>query len=187
MKISFRRDQNEAEGYSIAELLVSLSIVSLLSTAAIGSLSKPSQMAQAGSTATTLFLALQQARESARLNSQSYQLCGSDDGFSCSREWSKQLILFSDSNQNHIAEEDEIEQIFPIRSQQLVIQTRVGFGRTYASYTAEGYVNLTGSFLICSLEEEKRPLKKVTWNGLGRPYLLETEEKIAQHSSMQCF
>lgn len=186
MKNSYRRFHNDACGYSITELLVTISIVSLLSSAGISSLSKPSQSAQASSTATTLFLALQQARERSRIDFKSYQLCGSDDGVNCTREWSKQLILFADSNQNHIADEGEIEQFFPIRSQQFVIQTRVGFGRTYASYTSEGYVNLTGSFLICSNGEEKRALKKVTWNGLGRPYLLNTEEKVTQHSSMQC-
>lgn len=171
------------QGLTLTELLITLAIVSITGVIALPQLDTTTASADAA--ATGIYRALQHARGEAKKESNRYRICGSNDGIHCSREWQQQLVLFADSNSNQMLDEGELLQLYPLKAEQLIVQTRLGFGKTSFQFTELGHVDLTGSFLICK-PEQKQPLRKVTWNRIGRPYLLKDAAAVAAHSTLQC-
>lgn len=179
----FKRQQ----ALTLIELLMVLSIIGLLLAASPPWLSDTVKRSRVSAATKGLFSGLQSARNHARLHYKEYSLCGSDDGIHCQNSWTKELILFEDVNRNDTLDDGEAIYHFPVNARGLVIQSRIGFGRQHAQFNQRGYAGVSGSFLICDLETPRQILRKVTWNQIGRPYVLRTQKQIKKHSSIECW
>lgn len=171
------------QGLTLTELLMTVGIVSITGLMAVPQLNTTS--ASADATASSIYRAIQHARTQAKLQTESYRLCGSNDGIHCDKEWQKHLILFADDNNNQIIDHQETRQVYSMKTNRLFVQTRLGFGKKSFRFDELGRVDLTGSFLICS-PEDQAPIRKITWNQIGRPYLLKDQAAVAAHSSLKC-
>lgn len=173
-------------GFTLTELLSTLTILSLLTMVAAPGLFGSSARQDADAASNHLYRALQHARSEAKRRSARLQVCGSDDGRVCSRIWRETLLLFDDANDNGEADTGEILQFYPVGAHHSEVQTRLGFARKAVTFDSLGHANLTGSFLLCDRNGESAPLRKITWNAIGRPYSLNTPQQVANHSSMTC-
>lgn len=177
MRVSF--------GYSILELLITLSVLSITATVGMPTFINTVNQSDADSSSQRIYRAWQHARSQALTQAKTLTLCGSNDGLSCITPWQNQLILFNDINGDHEPSEGEIIFNYPVEASRGSIQSRISFGRKYTQITQEGRSSLTGSFLYCSNTTE--PIeRKITWNQPGRPYYTGTNRNYTTSSSVHC-
>ncbi|MBR9913104.1 MAG: prepilin-type N-terminal cleavage/methylation domain-containing protein [Gammaproteobacteria bacterium] len=173
-------------GFTLPELLFTLAIAGLLGLIAAPSFLSTGEAAGASAAAGNIHRALQHARTLAKMQARRLYICGSDNGSECNKEWGKMMLLFEDKNDDKLPDSDELVQKYLINARHSVIQTRLGFGKKLFSYNNLGRVDLTGSFLVCAADHSPEPVRKITWNATGRPYVLKTATKVAAHSDMTC-
>jgi len=175
----------QSVGYSLLELLISLSILTTITTAGVPSFIYSLNQSDANSSSQRIYRAWQHARSQALTQAKTLTLCGSNDGLSCAALWQKQLILFHDIDGDHEPSEGEVIHHYPIEASRGSIQSRISFGLKYTKITQEGRSSLTGSFLYCSNTTE--PIeRKITWNQPGRPYYTGTNRNYTTRSTVHC-
>lgn len=174
-----------SRGFTLLELLVSLTIVSILLFSALPGMSHLLNKNEAESSINTVFRAWQHARSLAVTRSKRVLLCGSDDGIHCKKQWTNQLILFIDKNNDYQPDSDEILHIYELNHSRGALQTRVGFGKYYVIIDPLGKAPLTGSFLLCNPDEPSLE-RKISWNLTGRLYLTGSHNSHKGRSTIHC-
>ncbi|MBU3070686.1 GspH/FimT family pseudopilin [Aestuariicella sp. G3-2] len=177
--------QQNSRGFTLLELLVSLTIISILLLSALPGMSHLLNKNEADSSISTVFRAWQHARSLAATRSQRVLLCGSDDGLHCKKQWKDQLILFVDNNNNYQPDNDETLQRYEFNHSRGNLQTRVGFGKNYVIIDPLGKAPLTGSFLLCNPDEPSLE-RKISWNMAGRLYLTGNHSHHKGNSTIHC-
>jgi len=172
-------------GYSLLELLISLSILAIMTTVGLPIFTYSLNESDADASSQRIYRAWQHARSQALTQAKTLTLCGSNDGLSCISPWQDQLILFNDIDGDHEPSAEEVVHNYPIEASRGSIQSRISFGLKYTKITQAGRSSLTGSFLYCSNTTE--PIeRKVTWNQPGRPYYTGTNRNYTTRSSVHC-
>lgn len=155
-------------GYTLVELLTTVSILSLLLLAAPAFSKLISENRQQVHTF-TLFRLLALARSHAVSYHHPITLCGSNDKIHCAKDWnSPTIIIFDDSNDNHIVDADE-----KILQQEVMPNSQWywrGSDRAYLRFRADGTPKEWGHFTLCPTEKTIGHATQIILNFVGRPY-----------------
>jgi type IV fimbrial biogenesis protein FimT len=171
-------------GFTLLELIISLSVFMVLVTVAIPSFSNLISRNQQDILLKKLFVHHQLARSEAIKSNQQMLLCKSDNGIACTAEsqWHEGWIIFTDRNNNK--QLDDSEQLVH-RQQALSESVQLvyrGFGsRNYTRYFPGGMSSNNGSFTVCS-KQGNIPDKKLVISRTGRIRF----ETITESSSVTC-
>jgi len=160
----------KTNGFTLIELLATLSILSIISFIGIPSLADTLHRNDIESSSQVLLRSFQQARTMAVTNNNTIMLCGSNDGVSCSKDWSEFILVFEDSNDDKIAAEEEIITQQSLSLSHGIVKTRVSLGLSYIKINPDGSAKYLGSMIFCPNNEKAQLIRRVTWNRVGRPY-----------------
>jgi type IV fimbrial biogenesis protein FimT len=158
-------------GYSLYDLMITSSLVSVLGIGAAGMTSMV-QDARMTAGVNQLMAELSLARSEAIKRGTAVSLCRSGNGQSCSdkSEWKDGWIIFTDLNKNHQVDGDEKI----IRAQQDSLQnTELRYGGeiesyAYLTYYPAGYARPNATFTFCDRRGSEKA-KAVIINTVGRP------------------
>ena len=159
-----------SKGFTIIELLMTLAIISITLGLGVPSLSSTIKRMQTKATTAALYTAFNKAKSYAITNHAHVYLCGSDKEYGCSKRWSKNLLMFSDDNQNQTADPEEILYSYMINYKAGYIKSRIAYGKNYTRIRSHGEASYTGSFLVCQEGGDSRDYRRVTWNLAARTY-----------------
>ncbi|WP_339668891.1 GspH/FimT family protein [Dasania marina] len=158
-------------GFSLTELLTTLTLVIILSLSVTPNASQSIIKNESISNTSIIYRALQSARTEAIRRQSDIRICGSNDGITCIKEWQNYLIIFQDKNKDKKAATNEIVTIENFTLRRGFIISRFALGRSSLSINGRGETNLTGSFIYCPTSREPQYIQRITWNRIGRPYL----------------
>lgn len=158
---------NSAPGFTLVELLAVIAILSILA-AFTPSLYDSYSNAKLSTTYRKLYQLSQYTRTLAIEENRIISLCGSDDGFTCTRRWrSANALIFHDQNNNRDFDNDE-HLYRTISFNNKNIDWR-GSNRDIMRYHPKGYLMDWGSFIICPNKVNSDSIRLVL-NRLGRGY-----------------
>ena len=178
------RDTLKQMGFSLHDLMITLSVASVLGVVAISSngLVQETRMTAA---VNQLMGTLSLARSEAIKRSAMVVLCKSNDGASCSNEvsWKSGWIVFADENNNHKVDINE-----PLISVQQALEGNMSlrYGETgaysYVRYNATGEAWPGATFTFCDGRgAEKAKAVIVYWSGRPR-----VSTKTSEGKPLQC-
>jgi type IV fimbrial biogenesis protein FimT len=158
-------------GFSLLELLLTLTILSILVTIGSPSFSYFVDKNQSDSAIQKVYRLYNLARSEAITRNQQVYFCGSNSGSKCDNKWHKFGLIFIDSDKNKKPSADEIIRLETISLTKGHIETRVAFGVSYTSISSRGSAKYLGSMVYCSKNGQAKLYRRLTWNRTGRPYL----------------
>lgn len=158
------KSKNPKRGFSLIELLITIALASLLASFVLPSFGK--------------FIATQQVRDAsfqirnfftgakvwAVKNRLPILICASSDGSQCDRDWSGQIMMIADVNQNRVFDQG-IDKV--LRQEQLSARhLNIHAGRNYYYYRLRnnGGLRILGdSIFVCHPKYEDIGLRVVLW------------------------
>ena len=158
------------QGYTLLELLTSLTIVGILMSISMGA------MGIIHSTQTTILTndfvrVLHLARSEAIRRHNRITICQSSNGSQCTKEdrWENGWIMFSDLNRDRFLDENEdVLQVHePLAPGYTLTWRPSGRNRDSISFTPDGGTNKVGTFSICSISK-KGPSRTIIVYRTGR-------------------
>lgn len=164
-------------GYTLVELLVALSLLTLAQAWVVPALAEVMHSVQVNAGAQALSDSLRRARSEAVMRNSRVVVCKSASGSSCEAgaSWEHGWIIFHDPNNNAVLDPGESllhrEEALP-SSVRLRGNTPVS---NYVSYTAYGQTKLTsgafqaGTFTVCTKRSKRTQARQVIINSGGRP------------------
>ena len=163
-----------SRGLTLIELLITLSIISILLFLTAPTLSNSLEKRQADKNIHQLLHLLALARTKAVTINQNVTLCGVSDNASCKSEWNADddMIVFIDKNYNfaHDIEEPLLASL-KLSGHGSILWKGSG-KRPYFRYNAKGYANEFGSFTYCPPEpSNKRHIRQIVISLAGRARL----------------
>lgn len=158
-------------GLTFIELIIALAIAAIVGVFSAPGFVSILEKKTADSTAYSILHGFQQARSHAITNRGVVKICGSDDGLSCQKQWSKFLIIFNDENDDDVIDTGEIINQVNLDLDTSTILTKVSLGKSYIELKPDGTPKQWGNFIYCPNDKsDKKLLRRVTWNRIGRPY-----------------
>ena len=146
--------------FTLLELIVSLSIATIILGLAIPSFSKVIENTKRKNTVYRLMNMLNFARGTAVDTAENVVICPSNNGVSCvkSRDWAKTLLVFIDYDKNNERDEDEaILQSFKQSGDKHHIHWRSFGNKSWLSFHADGSTGYqSGRIYYCQGEGEKK-------------------------------
>jgi len=167
----YKRSQN---GLTLAELIVTLSVMSLLTVCANGPLQHFIQENRMAAEVNQFVTALHLARSEAVKHGSRAVLCPSSDGQNCgnSQEWVNGWILFESDDREHDADEQLLQTGTPFSSG---IHMSSGNHRKRIVYQPDGTSPGTNSsFTFCDNRKRAKP-RIICLSNTGRPRLTWTQ------------
>ena len=167
----YRASRRASLGLSLIELLVGITLVSLLINQAIPSFSTLIERQAATQTTQTLAMAIRLMRHAAIAHQTSAILCPAATlETDCGEDWALGQLLFLDANKNRQLDGTEtLIQRWPALPQGSTLGLRVFGGRSYLRAGADGLIAYqNGSFLYCSPSQEPHYARQLIFNALGR-------------------
>lgn len=162
--------KNTHSGFTLIELLATLSIVSILLGIAIPSFHLSIEKNRSDTITARVFHLYQLARDHAINHRTAVHFCGTDNMENCQRLWHKNLVAFSDKNNNHIIEPEEVIYIEQFNDMNGSMITQAAFGLRHTVLSPTGTAKFVGSIIYCPENNDKTFARKVTWNRTGRLY-----------------
>jgi len=159
-----------ALGFTLLDLLVSISILGILTGLASPSLNNFFNKQQGESAVATAYHFFKFARFSAIDKQERVYLCASNDDMSCARRGSKSLIAYVDADGDRNPSPNEFVRIEQLNYKNAFLRARMAFGRNYMFFEPSGRSSWTGSFIYCNHDSLDTSFNKVTWNRIGRIY-----------------
>ena len=157
------------QGFTLLELLITLSLSALLISLTIPSFTKTIQKHHIDSNMSKMHKFLNYARSYALDQNTDVHICGSNDSV-CAKEWSNTLFIFVDKNNNNEPDEEEILKKYSFDLELDYIKSRLATGSKYTVFKPQGNVSWTGSFIYCPNDNKEENFRRVTWNRVGRSY-----------------
>lgn len=158
-------------GLSLIELLLGMTLMGLLMTAALPSFSHLLKRQSASQVVSALATGIRLTRQVAMTNQTTALFCPKAAGVrSCGDDWTSGQILFLDDNRNNRLDSGEKIvrqwQPLPLGSS---LQLRVFGNRAYLKANTSGLIaNQSGNFLYCPPNRNPRYAKQLIFNALGR-------------------
>jgi type IV fimbrial biogenesis protein FimT len=122
---------NQRNGFTLPELLISITIIAILSSLAIPGFRHINSKNSADSTISQLQHTISLARQTAIARRQNTIICPSSDGYSCddTTDWSAGSIVFIDSNNSEAYEAEEernslLQRSYPVNKHSLLQSNR---------------------------------------------------------------
>lgn len=159
------------QGWTLVELLIVLAILSITLGFASGSYGII-QKARYQSAGNDIAQAVMYARTLSLGSSAPSYLCPSQDGISCQKAWSGQLIVYRDLNGDKLLDvDDETLRVINFKDRQAKIKWRAFQNKRYLEITASGMTNYqNGTFTLCPINGDLHHAKTIILNVAGRPY-----------------
>lgn len=163
-------------GFSLLELITTLSIASILLALGIPSFQTLIQSNRMTATVNTISSHLNMARSEAIKRGVRVVLCPSADGTNCKNTiiWDEDIIMFTDNNKSGALDDgEELLRHINISSDPILIHTTTR--RRKAAYDASGFsmgMNVTITF--CDSTEKIDP-KAIIVSNTGRPRISDTQ------------
>lgn len=172
-------------GFTLLEILIILSIVSIVSGFGLPSINNVLTANKISQQVNQLVGTLAYSRSEAIKRQQRITLCQSIDNIKCDKsgDWSHGWILFIDTNRNRVVDEDEklLHENKPMS--QLHINFNGSGGRDgYVVYKSDGSAFPNGSFIICH-PGNKDAAKALIIKHNGR---LRTSDKTSRGKTIEC-
>ncbi|MCZ6832022.1 MAG: GspH/FimT family pseudopilin [Gammaproteobacteria bacterium] len=162
---------SRARGVSLAELLVVLGIISLLTVVSFPVVDTAG--AEASQFNMIMMRSLGLARRQAVGGGERVTLCASDDGRSCLRDWvgNVSILVFTDRNRDHRLDDGDLLH----HSQRLVLRQGRGYwrgslGRRYMRFRVDGSAVEYGRYTYCPHSGDSRHFRQLVVNRVGRAY-----------------
>ncbi len=162
-------DARRNTGFTLIELMISIVVIWILFGIATPNFTRLYQKNIADAVQESIYYTFQTARSLAISEQKHITICGSNTGTVCERYWSEYIIIFEDTDNDHIPNTNEIRQLKSI-SAKGVIKTRIALGRNYTRLNTHGRPSYTGSMLICPEANDPSMYRRITWNQVGRAY-----------------
>jgi type IV fimbrial biogenesis protein FimT len=157
------------QGFSLIELLITTSIITIISQTAGYGIDTTRYWLEPK----RLFSAIQEIRTIAVTNNQHGVLCPSSDSYKCLKNWTLPLIMFIDENNNKQRDINEtiIQTITPFTG----IERTIIYPRNQINFNGQGHINgYTGTLKYCS----KYNTKGIVLSRVGRTrYLLNSNPR----------
>jgi type IV fimbrial biogenesis protein FimT len=167
-KVSYRRFR--AEGFSLAEVLVVVTIAGLLLGLGIPGLHEVHARSLAARHMLELRGLLELARSTAVLENADVTVCGTLDGTACSATWRRQpTLLFIDQNANRALDAGDRLLAFSRLTDSGAIDWRGSNGRRYVRFRPGGGVKEFGTFFYCPADNDARHARALVVSATGRP------------------
>lgn len=157
-------------GFSLLELLLTISIATILITVGLPSFSHLLKRHQSTLTANQLLGVLIYARQSAVDTGITITVCPSADHTSCGSDWSKGLLVFRDDNRDGERNDDErlLRSFYPPDEEGTLRWSSFGSNR-YLRFTPEGFTdNQNGSFIYCPKDKNNQYGRVIVVSRSGR-------------------
>lgn len=161
-------------GLSLIEVLVTLSLTSLLLGLSLPSMKELQDSASTAVALQRLSKALESAKTSAISSGETVTFCGSENTLDCQGSWSEGLLSFIDRNQNQrIDASDQILNWQSMRDIQGSIRWRAFGYRQYLLLDPRGMMETqNGSFTYCTHNAPASPAAKLVVNRTARSRML---------------
>ena len=159
-------------GHTLIELLVALTVSSILLASATPMFAGMLMNNRATTLANNLLTSLQVARFEAIKRNRDITICKSNDAVSCSGSWSDGWIIFSDFNKNKqldTSDGDQIIEVKTLSNAEFSINWNAFRSDTYIRYNALGFIHSNnGTFKLCPPNSDARYARAIIINRLGR-------------------
>ena len=158
------------QGFSLAEMLASLTIMSMLTVTAFPSVSNMLSRQETATATNRMVAAINLARHSAVQLHGITTLCGLKDDGDCGADWAEELTVFLDTNQNARRDDGEASvRIIPALTSEVSIKWRAFRNPQYLQMTPMGFTNYqNGNFTICPANGNQRWARQLVVNIQGR-------------------
>lgn len=159
-----------SRGFSLLELLVALIILAILTSLAVPALSHTLKRANNHTLANQMILLVQYARSESIVRRRVITLCGSRNGQYCDGQWSKNILVFVDYNQD--GKKDDVDRLL-----QVVSTVQTGETLQWRSFGNKAYLQLhpngrtwyqNGNFTYCPANGDARYALHWLLNAGGR-------------------
>ena len=170
-KRAIRKKPHTLQGYTLLELLVVLSISTILAAFAAPSVSRTMDNLRADQTLTDLTTALALARSAAIQKDQYAVVCAEEIADQCGRDWTHGFMVFVDDNGNTKRDpEERVLQHFPASDPGSTITLKQFTSANSVTYQPDGSLkNYTaGSFTYCPGNPNNRNARHILINRVGR-------------------
>ena len=158
-------------GFTLFELLLTLVILSFALAIAIPPLGQSLQRSAVYADSRELLHLVKLARQSAVFGSSRVVVCAVDSAKACTRDWSQDLLVFTDNNHNNrLDQDDRIVQVWQHDNPSTRIQWR-GFGPGYLRFRESGTAAENGAFTVCPADGNIRNARQLVINRVGRAYI----------------
>jgi type IV fimbrial biogenesis protein FimT len=158
-------------GFTLFELLITLVIVSFALAMAIPPLEKSLQRNIVYADSKELLHLVKLARQSAVFGSIRVVVCAIDSSQRCTRDWSQDLLVFTDSNRNNQLDgQDRIVKRWQQGKRRSKLHWR-GFGPGYLRFRQSGAAAENGAFTLCPVDGDIRNARQLVVNRVGRAYI----------------
>lgn len=162
-------------GYTLLELLVTLSIIAILSAIAVPSFDGVMNKTKQSSELNGFLSELHLARSEAIKRSRQIVVCPSNNGSDCGADntWSLGRIMFIDNNRNNTRDNnDEILRITDAIETGLSIQASANIS-TNIRYRSDGMAAEVGELTVCD-KRGSSSAQAIIINATGRPQISES-------------
>ncbi|GAA5525058.1 hypothetical protein Maes01_01618 [Microbulbifer aestuariivivens] len=159
-------------GFTLIELMIAITILSIIISVATPPMSNLVKRYRAEIQRQHLFELIALARGKAYSEGAIYTLCGSADGQTCTRDWSKSALLFRDADGSGSRDSDEkIERIMEALPEGSSLNWRSWGNKSYLQYRPSGLtLSQSGNFSYCPPDGDNEFSWIIVLNGAGRPY-----------------
>jgi type IV fimbrial biogenesis protein FimT len=157
-------------GFTLLELLCTLTIISILYSVAIPSFQSFIASTQRNTLEQKLFTLIQYTRSKAAFQATNVILCPSTNQTDCINDWQQPLIIFSDPNDNKRRDNAEIiDRIENIAQKNYPIRWRASGTSRYLRYVSDGStVYQNGTFTLCPAIDNIEHISKIIVYRSGR-------------------
>lgn len=159
-----------ARGFTFVELMIVLTIMTLLTIIAFPSVSDMLERQATTTAVNRMVVAVKIARHSAMQYRTTATLCALKADEKCGASWANELTVFLDKNQNARWEEPEEKlRVVPALTSNASIKWRAFRNRQYLQMTTFGMTNYqNGNFVVCPSSGNVRWAKQLVLNVQGR-------------------
>jgi len=144
-------------GFTLIELLTTISIIGILTGIGVPGMQELITSSKVSSNVNQMAGLLNFSREYSLSNNIVVTVCPSSDGENCTKNWTEGRISFSDKNQNHIRDENDI--LLRVQSElpeNHVMTWRAFQNKKYLQYSPTGFTRYqNGTFRYCVAGEDK--------------------------------
>ena len=160
----------KASGLTFFELLITLSILSIMLTLSMPNFRDLSQSVRGDMTLRKLANAIQFSKSAAITNGATVTLCRSLDGINCSGDWHDGILVFTDSNRNRLIDDsDSLLRHITFPESSGSIRFRAFQNKQYLQLTSLGTTHSqNGNFTYCPSDGEERFARQLIINRTAR-------------------
>ena len=160
--------RSNTRGFTLLELVITLSIASILCSITIPSFTQAIESNRANSIQSMMRKAIYTTRMLAITEKNITILCPIGDG-SCGNDWNAGYMIFTDKNNDRVVnEQDRLIEYSQFKKSRFSISWRASAGRNFLRYTPTGIAREFGRFTLCHNNGDREFSRSIVINRQGR-------------------